>query len=50
MNFHPALIAMHIADTTASACRPKPPRLSRALHWTLLLALGAAAYFMARMA
>lgn len=49
MNFHPTLIALHIADTTNGACRRKP-RMSRALAWTVLMALASVLYFAGRMA
>ena len=50
MNFHPAMIATHIAITTNGACRQKPPRLSRAITGAALLALAAVLYFGARAA
>lgn len=49
MNFHPTLVALHIADTTAGACRHKR-RADRGLLWPVLLALVAVLYFGARMA
>ena len=49
MNFHPTMIAAHIADTTNGASRTKPPRMSRALLATALMTLAALAYFGARM-
>lgn len=49
MNFHPDLIAMHIADTTASACRHKP-RANRGPVWPVVAVLFAAIYYGLRIA
>jgi hypothetical protein len=50
MNLHPTVIAAHIADTTASACRQRPPRMSRSLHIAIALAVVVLFYFGVRMA
>lgn len=49
MNFHPALIAAHIADTTNGACRHKPRRMGQSITGTLVI-LAAVLYYGARMA
>lgn len=49
MNFHPTLIALHIADTTAGACRQKRRRMGQSITGALVI-LAAVLYFGARMA